>query len=383
MTAVSSRILGGLDANLFLGEYWQKKPLLIRAALGDLPQLSADELAGLALDEDVESRLVCHDPNTQLWQIEHGPFNPQRLQNLPASHWTLLVQAVDQWLPELHALLDEFDFLPRWRVDDIMVSCAADQGSVGPHFDNYDVFLLQTSGQRRWLLGQHCDVNTPLVTDAPLPLLADFEHQQDYLLAPGDMLYLPPGLAHWGIAEGDCVTCSIGFRAPTAIEMLNDLTTELMSGAGQARAYIDPPLTAALANKNIDPAFIKAAQQMLLEQLNDEALLTAWFARFMTTRKYPDLELVVDPDAASWRQRLAHGAYLAWHPCSRYAAIRLTGSVSIAVDGELYPTTPRLAELFNKQNRWYLADVDALNAAEQGLVARLVRQGSLQLATDS
>ncbi|MBV1931560.1 MAG: cupin domain-containing protein, partial [Porticoccaceae bacterium] len=337
-------ILGEIPPKQFLAEYWQKKPLLIKNALADLPTLSADELAGLSMEDEIESRLVLEDQSTSNWQLRPGPFSEQTLQDLPDSHWSLLVQAVDQWLPEAHALLDDFSFLPRWRLDDIMVSLSADQGSVGPHFDNYDVFLLQTRGQKRWRIGQVCDADTPLIENAPLCLIEDFQQQEEYLLEPGDMLYLPPRLAHWGIAEGESMTFSIGFRAPTAVELLDDLATELLANPKLAsKPFIDPAFYIVPAsdqafkqpfsevdkkpNKNptgitggaITPPFIEAVKNLLIEQLSDDKLLSEWFARFMTERKYPELELLAEKDSPVWQGTLADDERLSWHPASRCA----------------------------------------------------------------
>jgi 50S ribosomal protein L16 3-hydroxylase len=206
--------LGDMPIETFLRDYWQKKPLLIRQAYPgfELP-IDGDELAGLALEEEVESRIVLEHGKTP-WELRHGPFDEQTFSQLPESHWTLLVQAVDQWVPEIHELLQDFQFIPGWRLDDIMISYASDKGSVGPHFDYYDVFLLQGMGKRRWRIGQHCDSGSELVEGTPLKLLRNFETTDEWVLEPGDMLYIPPGIAHWGIAEGECITCSIGFRAP-------------------------------------------------------------------------------------------------------------------------------------------------------------------------
>ncbi|MBK8289148.1 MAG: hypothetical protein IPK95_11375 [Cellvibrionales bacterium] len=157
-------------------------------------------------------QLTASDAQQTDWQCEQGPFKAKRFKTLPPSHWTLLVQSVDQWIPEIQALLAQFDFLPRWRLDDIMISYATDGGGVGPHFDYYDVFLLQASGKRRWQVGQRCDENSALRDNDKIKLLKDFHTEADYTLATGDMLYLPAGVAHWGTAVGDdCITISIGF----------------------------------------------------------------------------------------------------------------------------------------------------------------------------
>lgn len=284
-------ILGAIPVEEFLRDYWQKKPLLVRNAFpGFEAPLDPDELAGLALEEEVESRIALEDPATGHWELRHGPFEEQLFSELPASHWTLLVQSVDLWVPEVHALLDRFDFLPRWRLDDIMVSFAADGGSVGPHFDHYDVFLIQGHGQRRWMIGDPCDENSGLLADCPLRILERFEAREEWLLEPGDMLYLPPQLSHWGVAEGNSMTYSVGFRSPTLAEMVDDLAVELMSEPHDSLRYRDPPLTPELANDTLSPAFLAQVKSLLNTLLEDDRRLALWFARYMTSPRYPDLD---------------------------------------------------------------------------------------------
>lgn len=293
-------ILGNVSPEEFLAEYWQKKPLLIRNAIADFePPIDGDELAGLSLEQEVESRLVIGED----WKLEHGPFAEDRFASLPASHWTLLVQAVDLWVPEVGELLKHFDFLPPWRIDDIMVSYAEDGGSVGPHFDYYDVFLIQGAGQRRWQIGAACDDETPLLKNTELKILADFEPLQEWVLEPGDILYLPPKIAHHGVAIGDCTTFSVGFRAPAATEMMDDLATELLTGIVAPKHLVDPPLTPAMAVENIPDAYIQNVKSLLLETLNDDELLAHWFAQFMTAPKYP---MLLDQTGEQRRATLEH-----------------------------------------------------------------------------
>jgi 50S ribosomal protein L16 3-hydroxylase len=215
--------LANLTPQQFLDEHWQKKPLPIRQAFENFtPPLDPDELAGLACEDDVESRLVIQTPGaTPEWHVRQGPFTAEDFAALPPTHWTLLVQDVDKHVPECAELLDHFRFLPDWRIDDIMVSFAAPQGSVGPHIDAYDVFLLQGLGERRWLLDPSPET-TSIIPDIELKLLNNFTPNQDHTLSSGDMLYLPPGVAHHGVAQNDCMTLSIGFRAPSHAEMLAD-----------------------------------------------------------------------------------------------------------------------------------------------------------------
>lgn len=282
-------ILGGLSANDFLDSHWQRKPLLVRQALPNYNSpIDADELAGLALEPEVESRLVVEQGATGPWELRHGPFTEQDFQNLPSSHWTLLVQAADLWVPQVAELLEHFSFLPRWRLDDVMISYAAIQGSVGPHFDQYDVFLLQVEGERRWQVDGGCDAASPLLEGTDLRILAEFESQQEWLLQPGDMLYLPPGLAHWGVAQNPGLTYSVGFRSPDMAEMLGELAMEL-AAAPDAPHYIDPPLSPQMASTDVHPDFVAAAQRQLLALLQDEELIADCFARYMTRPKYPDI----------------------------------------------------------------------------------------------
>ncbi|MCE9633883.1 MAG: cupin domain-containing protein [Methylophilales bacterium] len=223
----------------FLSEYWQKKPLLIRQAFPDFDDLlTSNELAGLACEEDAQSRLVLKQRGQ--WKLETGPFAESRFTKLPKKDWTLLVQGINHFVPEAMDLLQQFNFIPSARLDDLMVSYAPDGGGVGPHFDSYDVFLLQGQGQRLWRISEQTD--RTLVKDAPLKILQNFQTQQEWLLEPGDMLYLPPQYAHWGIAVGECMTYSIGFRAPAAQELVTEFLGFLQEHVQLQGLYEDPDL---------------------------------------------------------------------------------------------------------------------------------------------
>lgn len=279
-------ILGDISADHFLAEYWQKKPLLIRNAIKDfIPPIDAEELAGLSLEDDVESRLVIGDD----WRVEHGPFDEERFQQLGDANWTLLVQGVNLWVPKVAELFNYFSFLPSWRIDDVMVSYATDGGSVGPHYDNYDVFLLQGSGKRRWQVGDICTEDSPLIQHSDLRILDDYQFDLNWDLNAGDMLYLPPKYSHYGIALGGCTTFSIGFRAPSAAEILDDLTTELISQDKLSGYLKDPALTADMANQPIPKAYIEEIRELVTESLSDDDALMHWFAQYMTRPKYPHL----------------------------------------------------------------------------------------------
>ncbi|HJV61594.1 MAG TPA: cupin domain-containing protein [Albitalea sp.] len=238
--AAASPLLGGLTPQVFMRRHWQKQPLLIRQAVpGVQPPLNRNELFALASREEVESRLIEHCGAD--WTLRHGPFSKRQLPSLKQAAWTLLVQGVDLHDERAHELLSRFRFVPDARLDDLMISYATDGGGVGPHFDSYDVFLLQVHGKRRWRIGRAAD--TTLVADVPLKILARFEPEEEHLLEPGDMLYLPPRWAHDGVAEGECMTCSIGFRVPARDEVGREVLQRLLDGEEPSAAptlYRDP-----------------------------------------------------------------------------------------------------------------------------------------------
>ena len=220
--------LHGINNEEFVSQYWQKKPCLIRNAFENFESpVSPEELAGLACEEDAHCRLVIEKDGESPWHLRYGPFEEQDFLNLPESHYSLLVSECEKWFPELAALLDQFRFIPDWRVDDLMLSYAPEQGSVGPHVDHYDVFLLQALGQRRWQYTDNPVEEVKLIPDLELAILQKFNHDQEVILNPGDMLYLPPGIAHHGVALDRCMTFSIGFRAPTAAQTLQSFALEV------------------------------------------------------------------------------------------------------------------------------------------------------------
>lgn len=231
-------LLGGLTPAAFLSEYWQKKPLLIKQAIPNFSGLlSADELAGLACEDDVQSRIV--QLKKGKWSVAHGPFDESSFGKLPEKDWTLLVQSVNHYLPEATELLQQFDFIPHARLDDLMVSYAPEGGGVGPHFDSYDVFLLQGQGKRLWRISEQKDLS--LVEGAPLRILQNFVTEQEFLLEAGDMLYLPPQIAHWGIAAADtddCLTYSIGFRAPKHQELASEFLGYMQDKLAQEKLVL-------------------------------------------------------------------------------------------------------------------------------------------------
>ena len=344
--AESPTLLGGLTPREFLKQHWQKRPLLIRGAFPpDLhPPLSAAELAGLACEEGVESRLVEQTRKAPGWRLRIGPFLHKDFTKLPKSRWTLLVQDVDKHVPAVARYLEPFRFIPSWRIDDVMISYAADRGSVGPHVDAYDVFLLQVEGMRRW------DISAQPQPEHHAPGLdlrqvKPFTPEESWLLRPGDMLYLPPGVAHHGVAFGECMTYSIGFRAPSRKEMLADFAALLMEGADAAAHYADPDLLPATNPGEIPLEARARARQMLRQQLRptDEEL-DVWFGRFMTEPK-PWLRPVSAgrrTSAAKLKTQLQRGRSLAWHPAVRVAWFSVRQACHVFVDGKHQPLPERL-----------------------------------------
>ena len=275
-----------LDVNSFLQNYWQQKPLIIRSAFNNfISPISAEELAGLSMEQDIESRIIL-EKGQNSWELQHGPFSEDDFRCLPESKWTLLVQAVDHWLPEVRQLLNHFRFLPSWRMDDIMISYATDGGSVGPHYDHYDVFLLQAQGKRLWKTGPKYSEDSSLLRHPSLKILSEFKTLEEHILEPGDMLYLPPGVGHHGVALGECITISIGFRAPSHRDILMQFTDFVADQLPDHCRYSDPDLEQPGTPYFIDEAAISRIQTILQQYVKDRDLLRQWFGQLMTEPKY-------------------------------------------------------------------------------------------------
>ena len=286
MASHGSTFLGGLSPEAFLADYWQQRPLLVRGALPNFASpVSPDDLAELAGLDEVTSRLVLERGGEDPWEVHYGPFDPDVFDDLPETHWTLLVQEADRYVPEVAALLEHVRFVPNWRIDDVMISYAPTAGGVGPHIDNYDVFLVQARGRRRWQINHTPVAEEHLVPDLDVRMLADFEPDAEWVLEPGDLLYLPPRIAHNGISEGDCMTYSIGFRAPSTPELLEHFLGFAIEAADPDERFRDPGRTLAVEPGLIDTAERRRIQNMLRELLADEAALDRWLGRYLTEPK--------------------------------------------------------------------------------------------------
>ena len=279
-------LLNELTPEAFLTEYWQKKPLLIRQAVPNFKGfLTPNELAGLACEEDVQSRIVKKiDDN---WHLTHGPFDELSLTALPEKDWTLLVQAVNHHLPEAAELLSQFNFIPHARLDDLMVSYAITGGSVGPHIDSYDVFLLQGSGKRRWKINAHPDLT--LIDGLPLRILENFKAEQEWVLEAGDMLYLPPNIAHHGVSEDDdCMTYSIGFRVPKKQEVIEAFLEHLQDTIQTDGLYEDADLRCQQHPAEISDVMIAKVGAMLQKITWDKNTVRDFLGRSLTEPR-PDV----------------------------------------------------------------------------------------------
>lgn len=281
-TLTQITLLGGISPEDFLKHYWQKKPLLIRAAIPTFKGLlSANELAGLACEEDVQSRLISFSKGK--WKLENGAFDEKRFAKLPEKDWTLLVQGVNHHLPEAAELLKLFNFIPHARLDDLMVSYAPDGGGVGPHFDSYDVFLLQGQGQRLWRISEQKDLS--LIEGAPLRILQNFQTEQEFVLEAGDMLYLPPQVAHWGIAVGECMTYSIGFRAPSAQELATQFLAHMQERIALKGMYSDPALSLQKHPAKISAAMIDNVSDILSKITWKKADIAQFLGQYLSEPK--------------------------------------------------------------------------------------------------
>lgn len=396
------QLLGGLSKEEFLAEYWQKKPLLIRQAWPNFtPLLSAQELAGLSLEQDIESRILIEQqalpnfkkslseqPEQEPWVLKKGPFDEQTYQNLPQTHWTLLIQALDHWLPEARHIMDKFNFIPNWRVDDLMVSYAVNGGSVGAHYDQYDVFLLQAQGQRQWSIGQMCDENSEIIEGLPVKLLREFNETQSWVLEPGDMLYLPPALAHYGIAQGECMTYSIGFRAPSYSELAQSLLDEVIISNNDAKRYQDERFSELDKPGKLTKDALAPIKTMLKNLINDDALLASSLGLLMSEAKYP--ELTVEPlENKEVAERLKQLNNQPEGICykdeqTRFAYYVQNQSVDFFIQGQKYSHSLKMLEIIeylanhNQYDNTKLLELMRQHQGEQ-LVADLIKKHHLYL----
>ena len=361
-------VLGGISAEQFLAEYWQKKPLLVRNAMPEIAGLlEPQDVMELALDENVTARLIKQkdrDPNQ--WSVKSSPLLKADFQKMPKL-WTLLVQAVDHYSFDLAELWKKFPFIPQWRRDDIMVSYAPQGGSVGKHFDFYDVFLVQGHGHRRWQLGQMCDAETEFVAGQPLKLLPEMEVHFDEVLAPGDLLYVPPGLSHYGVAEDDCLTYSFGFRMPNVSDMMDRVGDKFSENA-----MLRNPLTDIIRDQiskagEITSNELEYLKAQIMQQLHHSNVLEDAIMSLMSEPKYPEnIPEAEEIGTGDLEEALGQGYGLMLEPASRLLYTQEDGEVLFWANGEglcisdaFAPLLQRLAdgEVLALDDRFYDADL--------------------------
>ncbi|MDO1527341.1 cupin domain-containing protein [Fulvimonas sp. R45] len=376
----TSRLPLGMTPAQFLRDYWQKRPLLIRNAFPHFtPPIAPEDLAGLACEEGVLARLIRHDEARRRWQVKTGPLAEADFAKTGNAHWTLLVQDVDKWDADVAALLEPFAFLPSWRVDDIMVSYAEPGGGVGAHVDQYDVFLLQGLGQRHWAISTDPHAPKDFRPDVELKQLARFEPTHEWLLEPGDMLYLPPGVPHDGVAfGGPCMTFSVGMRAPSRAELTGDLADYLAERLDENQRYADPDLAPAKAAGEIDrTALARLRAALPFAAPLDEETLRDWFGRFIT--RYRNAQTPAPPakplGETALLKRLRDGAQLLRHPWSRMAWSRGKATATLFANGQAWPAPPALAQRLCAQ-RGFTPDLP-LAQDELALLLALVNEGHL------
>jgi 50S ribosomal protein L16 3-hydroxylase len=388
-----------MSAKVFLRDYWQKKPLLIRNAFpGFESPLQPEDLAGLACEDGALARIVSHDRATDRWSLRTGPFREDEFPGMPDHDWTLLVQDVDKWDPDVRALLAYFDFLPRWRLDDVMISFAAPGGSVGAHVDQYDVFLLQAQGHRRWQIDASLALGRPppataFRDDVELKLLREFHPTHDWVLGPGDMLYLPPGVPHHGVAEDACLTFSVGMRAPSAAELLGDFVDTLAADADENVRYRDDDLQPAKDPNEIDEDAIgRAIVALNALRMNDPDRLGDWFGRFMTLYRSVGDQLIPDPPRSrieiEWD--LQQGAVLERHSWTRAAWRRNKGvksekapdAAALYIAGQTHALCANDARLLAAAEVLDGETYATLSAQAQDLVHAWIEQGHYRLRVD-
>lgn len=362
MTSINFCLPDNLTPEQFLAEYWQKKPLLIKQGLPQLKDMfEPDDILGLSLDEAATSRLITQNNtnNGDQWQLQQSPLSEEMFDNLP-EQWTVLVQNLEQWSPELGQLWNAFNFIPQWQRDDIMVSYAPKGGSVGKHYDEYDVFLAQGFGHRRWQLGKFCNESTEFIENQPIRIFDDMgEIIFDEILEPGDVLYVPPKLSHYGVAQDDCLTFSFGFRRPNLMQVLDSLVD---TATGEPSLFVpmllDQPLQTA---GKLDRDSITQIKDQLLELLKSEQgdeLITQAVSEVVSKRQY---ELLVPEDAIDeedLQQALEQGAVIRTDYSSRIIYTVLNDEITIFANGQL---------------------LDDINDSEASLLKRLADAESLTL----
>ena len=375
---MKTTLLGGRTPRLFLRDYWQKKPLLIRGAIpGFQGIVSRAEIFTLAHKTEAQSRLISHHRGK--WQLEHGPFGKTQLRQLPRSNWTILVQDLNHFSDAGTALLRQFSFIPYARLDDLMVSYAARGGGVGPHFDSYDVFLLQGEGTRRWRISRQKDLS--LIPNLPLKILRSFRPEQEWELQPGDMLYLPPGYAHEGVALTDCATYSIGFRAPSAQELAFNFLNHVQDELALDGMYADPDLKLQRRPAEISSAMVKKTAQIIERLSWTKGDYLHFLGRYLTEPK-PHVFFVppaVPAEIMEFRRSVLRGGAL----LDRKSRL-LTHDTWAFMNGDRIAVSPQSRALLRElSDYWMIQSRNTIDRKSLALLYAWYCDGYLQLRMES
>lgn len=387
----TDQVLGGMPVETFLRDYWQKKPLLIRQAFpGFQAPVTPEELAGLACEEGIHSRMVLEEGGSKPWELRYGPFSEEDFARLPERGWSILVSDVEKAVPELMAIIEPFRFIPDWRIDDLMMSYAPPGGSVGAHVDQYDVFLLQAWGRRRWMIeSTPRDDENAYIDGLDLRILREFNPDQSWDLEPGDMLYLPPGIPHHGVALSECMTWSIGFRAPAHADIVGAVAEALVDRIPPKLRYADPDLAPQGNPGEISAAALTKLTRLVREALTpDDATLQRILGEWLTERNlnlgglFPDNEPL---NLDELREMLEDGAVLRRVPAARLAFITQPGKVLFFMDGECVelPEAGRgMVEMLCREQHFDAAAAAKYDAALWPLLHRLYARGCLMFTDD-
>ena len=338
---MSQHLFGSLAIEDFLDQYWQQKPLLVRQALDtSTVDLDPGELAGICCDTEAPSRIVIEHGDSP-WQMKAGPFEEKDFTSLPPSHWSLLINDIENYLPELRSFIEPFRFLPDWRIDDLMISYAPDQGSVGPHLDEYDVFLIQLQGQRNWSITTQPDFDDSLLTDTDLKILQNFQPDQQWELQSGDMLYLPPGVPHHGVAVGECMTLSVGFRAPSSSELVQSWLDDIGDNQYFKVRFSDAKRQVQQDSGEISQQDLKELKTILMTGIkNSSHSLDSWLGRYLTEGKRSDPALAeafyIQPSENAETKGLKPDTDYQRFPGTRFAFTRTVKDLTLFVGGMEY-----------------------------------------------
>lgn len=369
--------LAGLTPQQFLDDYWQKKPLLIRQALpGFQPELDTGDMAGLACEELAESRLVTGSYPEHDWQLRYGPFSESDFAALPERNWTLLVQDVEKHYPPLSSLMRQFDFIPRWRIDDLMISVAGPGGSVGPHVDQYDVFLIQVEGNRNWQIASTFDHE--LLADCELNVLRSFSPEQQWTLEPGDVLYLPPGVAHHGVAQDRGMTWSVGMRAPSKADLFQALGEWYAEQSDDGGRYEDPGLEAARHGGEVSSDAIAEFDQLFLSGGIENPEFNSFLGSFLSTYRLAHEPAPPDHDfsPSSLNTILDNNGVLRHNPWTRLLWISQGNEALVFAAGSEYSCPVGLAKTICDSDLLARLNSD-MGKCELDLVCKLLNRGHL------